>query len=253
MIKGFLCSFILALVCSCGITREDLEKMKAEINSRVDSVEKKTNQLSLSVEQAKKDSQKTLEGGLLELAARIDSALKTSTDAQKKIDSFEKLLTDLKSAVDEVKSSSESMKADLGKIVNELTLHRDALRENVHYRERLAELLRQMSANMRSNADAIDRAIDSLGIVEKNAKEKEQEKSDNALNDKVREQLHVVMRGKELLKKFPPDAGWGQEKFDELKKKPDLTAEEKEFVDGFPIWKKVKDLIDKVKKEAQEE
>lgn len=230
------CSVLMLVLASCGITKEDLEKTRTELSARIDATEKKNAELSASVEKSKNDSQKALEGS----ATKIESAEKQAADAQKRVDALEKLISDIKSAAEEAKAGTANM-------ANELTLHREALKENVHYRERLADLLRQMSANMRGAADTIDRAIEALGMVEKN----QQDKTDNELNNKVKEQLHEVMRGKDLLRKFPPEAGWGQEKFDELQKKNELAGDEKEFIEGFPVWKKVKSLIDSVKEEEK--
>ncbi|MBI5359231.1 MAG: hypothetical protein HZA48_01455 [Planctomycetes bacterium] len=58
----------------------------------------------------------------------------------------------------------------------------------------------------------------------------------------------------DLLKKFPPDKGWGQDKYDSLSLQfatvgTSLTGEEQEFVDKFENWKKAKETADSSKVE----
>lgn len=60
----------------------------------------------------------------------------------------------------------------------------------------------------------------------------------------------------DLLKKFPPDKGWGQEKYDSLSLQfatvgTTLTGEEQEFVDKFENWKTAKQTADSSKTTAE--
>lgn len=77
-------------------------------------------------------------------------------------------------------------------------------------------------------------------------------------DDKVSQAVEKAKRyaqGLELLQKFPPKDGWGQEKLDDLKArfvriKVPLTESEREFVNNYDLWKESKESLEKEVKES---
>jgi len=70
--------------------------------------------------------------------------------------------------------------------------------------------------------------------------------AEDAKNQKLAEE------GLKLLKKFPPDAGWGPDKFKEIGQKSrvkllPITPDETEFMQNYPLWSRAKEAMDKVK------
>lgn len=70
--------------------------------------------------------------------------------------------------------------------------------------------------------------------------------ADEAKNQKLAEE------GLKLLKKFPPEAGWGPDKFKEISQKTQrkaapITLDETEFIQNYPLWNRARESMDKAK------
>lgn len=97
-------------------------------------------------------------------------------------------------------------------------------------------------AELKSRESARDDERDSAARKAEEAKKKEVEKQKKAALDKAQH----------MLDRFPPDQGWGEEKYKEIIAKkanhqyPD--AEESAFVKGFDDWKQAKALLDAAEK-----
>ncbi|OHB77384.1 MAG: hypothetical protein A2Z34_11650 [Planctomycetes bacterium RBG_16_59_8] len=110
-------------------------------------------------------------------------------------------------------------------------------------RERLAEANRQLEEEMaKLEEEDIRKAVEAdEGFEEGEKKGKVSEAIEKA---KKRAQ------GLELLEKFPPDAGWGEEKLAVLRTqfirtKVPITEDEREFVKNFDLWKEAKTILEK--------
>lgn len=98
-------------------------------------------------------------------------------------------------------------------------------------RERL-ERLRRLEAETASYFDEMTKKEEAERLA---AAEAEAAKAAEALEEEKR-------RARALLQRFPPDAGWSQERYDglvaQLQQNRALRGEEKAFYDGFELWKK---------------
>lgn len=71
-------------------------------------------------------------------------------------------------------------------------------------------------------------------------------------------EANPFQRGMDLLKKFPPEDGWGDDKYAALQAKKlkvavnkmPLTAHEREFMENIDLWRKAKADVDKLKEET---
>lgn len=64
--------------------------------------------------------------------------------------------------------------------------------------------------------------------------------------------LKLAEEGLKLLKRFPPESGWGPDKFKEIGQKSrikllPITPDETDFMQNYPLWSRAKEAMDKAK------
>lgn len=109
--------------------------------------------------------------------------------------------------------------------------------------ERLAAESRRQEEELKKRAEAEVKAQEDELL--KTLKVEEKSKA-----DEVMEKMARLSEGLALLKKFPPDAGWGDEKLAALKAqflktKVPLAEDERNFVNNFSLWKEAKAYVEK--------
>lgn len=95
-------------------------------------------------------------------------------------------------------------------------------------------------------------AVAALADKAKAEKDAAQTAAEDAKNQKLNEE------GQKLLKKFPPDGGWGPDKFKDIgqrtrMKLSTITPDETEFMQNYPLWTRAKEAMDKAATQQQQD
>ena len=102
-------------------------------------------------------------------------------------------------------------------------------------------------------------------VAESKKKEQETLAASTAQGEKVKSESEIaaaaaedaknqklVEEGLKLLKRFPPESGWGPDKFKEISQKSrikllPITPDETDFMQNYPLWSRAKEAMEKVK------
>ena len=116
------------------------------------------------------------------------------------------------------------------------------------------ELERQ---NAQNKADAERRDKEALEAARKAAAQAKREADLAGKAGDVTEKLEKLKKGFELLKEFPPEAGWGPDKLKDIggkaQRKQPVTEQERKFMENFGAWSEAKSAQDEAIKGAKKE
>ncbi|HLF94783.1 MAG TPA: hypothetical protein VJB14_15060 [Planctomycetota bacterium] len=111
--------------------------------------------------------------------------------------------------------------------------------------------------NAQNKADSEKREKDAQEEARKLAEKARRDKELTGKTGDVTEKLEKLKLGFELLKEFPPEAGWSAEKLKEIggkaQRKQPVTEQENKFLQNYALWAEAKSAQDEATKGGKKE
>lgn len=129
-------------------------------------------------------------------------------------------------------------KKDIRSIEKLQNLDPATLRRLAEEKKKIQEDLARQNEERRQEAER--REKEARELAERLRKEEEEKVKSLGQEKELAEKLERVKKFKEILARFPPSAGWGPERLQEISRKAQLklpvTLEERAFAENFQLW-----------------
>jgi hypothetical protein len=129
-------------------------------------------------------------------------------------------------------------KKDVRSIEKLQNLDPATLRRLAEEKKKIQEDLARQNEELRKEAER--REKEARELVERLRKEEDEKLKAAGQEKELAEKLDRVKKYKEVLARFPPSAGWGPERLQEISRKAQLklpvTLEERAFAENFQLW-----------------
>lgn len=129
-------------------------------------------------------------------------------------------------------------KKDIRSIEKLQNLDPATLRRLAEEKKKIQEDLARQNEERRQEAER--REKEARELAERLRKEEEEKVKSAGQEKELAEKLERVKKFKEILTRFPPSAGWGPERLQEISRKAQLklpvTLEERAFAENFQLW-----------------
>jgi hypothetical protein len=125
----------------------------------------------------------------------------------------------------------------------------------IREKARQEALKRMETEDMSRRARMAERDIE-IEKERKEAEKKEKAEKMKGLGADLQAKAELLKKGAEFYAKFPPSAGWGQEKAKEITQKAfthvPVTADEREFMGGIELWMSYRNYVEEQKSKEKE-